>query len=102
MKVAVQCLPFRLLPALFDHPRFVGIFQRRRVLPSLPLRFHLTQLPSTMFNRLPGAMLKERHMHECKLGRNCGRDLSHDTAPVAESHRLFNPAPPEAGLKAES
>jgi len=54
-----------------------------------------------MFNRLPGAMLKERHMHECRLGRNCGRALLHDTAVGAESHRLFNPAPPEAGLKAD-
>ena len=51
-----------------------------------------------MFNRLPGAMLKERHTHECRLGRNCGRTLLHNTAAVAQSHRLFNPVPPEAGL----
>src|SRR5436853_5397191 len=56
---------------------------------------------STMFNRLPGAMLSERHMHECKQGRNCGRALLHDTAGLAQSHRLFNPAPPEAGLSAD-
>ena len=54
-----------------------------------------------MFNRLPGAMLKERHMHECRLGCNCGPAPLHDTAAAAESHRLFNPAPPEVGLKAE-
>ena len=46
-----------------------------------------------MFNRLPGAMLKERHMHECKMGHNCGRALLQDTAAGAESYRLFNPAP---------
>jgi len=28
-----------------------------------------------MFNRLPGAMLIERHAHECKLGHSCGRAL---------------------------
>ena len=55
-----------------------------------------------MFNRLPGAMLKERHTHECRLGRNCGRTLLHNTAAVAQSHRLFNPVPPEAGLKGDT
>lgn len=54
-----------------------------------------------MFNRLPGAMLTERHMHECRLGHNCGRALLHHTAAVAESHRLFNPAPPEVWLTAD-
>ena len=44
--------------------------------------------------------LKERHMHECRQGLNCGGAPLHDTA--AESHTLFNPAPPEARLKAES
>jgi hypothetical protein len=54
-----------------------------------------------MFNRLPGAMLKERHLHECRQGRNCGRALLHHTAAATLSHTLFNPAPPEAGLKAD-
>jgi len=53
---------------------------------------------STMFNRLPGAMLKERHTRECRRGRSCGRALWHDTAAADVSHRLFNPAPPEARL----
>src|ERR1700680_1639571 len=33
-----------------------------------------------MFNCLPGAMLKERHTHECKQGHSCGRALLNDTA----------------------
>ena len=48
-----------------------------------------------MFNCLPGAMLSLRHTHEWKKGFSCGRVLLHDTA---SSHRLFNPAPPEATL----
>jgi hypothetical protein len=54
-----------------------------------------------MFIRLPGAKLIERHMHECRQGLNCGSAQLQDTAVVAQSHSLFNPAPPEAGLKAD-
>jgi len=53
-----------------------------------------------MFNCLPGAMLKERHTHECGMGRNCGRALLYDTAGSAKSHRLFNQGFQVAGLKA--
>src|SRR5215472_12290909 len=38
-------------------------------------------------------MLSSRHRHEWKSGRSCGRAPRHDTAGIAESHRLFNPAP---------
>ena len=48
---------------------------------------------SPMFNRLPGTMLTKRQTHECRQGRSCGCALSNDTADLAESHRLFNPAP---------
>ena len=43
-----------------------------------------------MFNRLPGAMLKERHTRECRRGRSCGRALWHDTAAadVSELNRF--------------
>src|SRR5215467_6120658 len=37
-------------------------------------------------------MLSSRHLHEWKSGRSCGRAPRHDTAGIAESHRLFNPA----------
>ena len=53
-----------------------------------------------MFNCLPGAMLKERHTHECGMGRNCGRAPLYDTAGSAKSHRLFNQGFQVAGLKA--
>jgi len=46
-------------------------------------------------------MLIERHMHECEKGHNCGRALLHDTATRPESHRVFNPAKPAAGLIAD-
>ena len=49
---------------------------------------------------LPGAMLKQRHTHECKPGYSCGRALLDDTAGRTQSHTLFNQGPPEAGLKA--
>jgi hypothetical protein len=55
-----------------------------------------------MFNRLPGTMLDERHTHECEQGLNCGRALLHDTAAIAQSHRLFNPAQPVAVLDADT
>ena len=45
-------------------------------------------------------MLKERHTHECGMGRNCGRALLYDTAGSAKSHRLFNQGFQVAGLKA--
>jgi hypothetical protein len=53
----------------------------------------------TMFNCLPGAMLKERHTHECGQGHSCGRALLKHSAAFRQSHRLFNPAPPVARLK---
>src|SRR6516162_9564386 len=31
-------------------------------------------------------------MHECRKGRSCGRAPLNDTADLAESHRVFNPA----------
>ena len=55
-----------------------------------------------MFNRLPGTMLDERYKHECEQGFNCGRALLHDTAAIAQSHRLFNPAQPVAELDADT
>jgi len=45
-------------------------------------------------------MLKERHTHECGMGRNCGRAPLYDTAGSAKSHRLFNQGFQVAGLKA--
>ena len=55
-----------------------------------------------MFHRLFGAVLKERHLHECRQDRNCGRALLHDTAAATSGHTLFNPAPPEGVLIADS
>jgi len=55
-----------------------------------------------MFNCLPGAMLAKRHAHEWESGRSCGRALLKDNATFANSHRLFNPAPPEAMLAPET
>jgi hypothetical protein len=52
-----------------------------------------------MFNRLPGAMLTQRHTHEWKKGLSCSRALLHDTAAKALSHSLFNPA--SAGRQAD-
>ena len=46
----------------------------------------------------PGTMLIERHTHECSKGHSCGRAPSNDTAGLSESHSLFNPVQPEAGL----
>ena len=46
----------------------------------------------------PGTMLIERHTHECCKGHSCGRAPSNDTAGLSESHSLFNPVQPEAGL----
>jgi hypothetical protein len=52
-----------------------------------------------MFNRLPGTMLSSGHTHQWRKGRNCSRVLSQHTAVVdTPSHRLFNPAQPEAQL----
>ena len=46
----------------------------------------------------PGTMLIERHTHECSKGHSCGRAPSNVTAGLSESHSLFNPVQPEAGL----
>jgi hypothetical protein len=43
-------------------------------------------------------MLSSRHRHEWKQGRSCGRAFWYDTAGIAESHRLFNPAQQVARL----
>src|SRR5580658_5497397 len=52
-----------------------------------------------MFNRRPGAMLLLGHKHQCGKGpRLQSRSLAAYSRPLPRSHRLFNPAPPGAGL----
>src|ERR1700730_13260533 len=59
---SVQRLPYRLLPAFFDHVGLVGILQRRRGLSPLLFPFHVPEFPQDLL-LIGGDPLLHRVVH---------------------------------------